>query len=109
MVRSPKMAAGNTRKTMAIRGLAVVLLGALVLGGSMQSTIEPASDANLTPRDRKLLAAAPYEKATIPDPYKRHIVEYHRKEGPGTILIDSDARYLYYVLPDGKAIRYGVT
>ena len=28
---------------------------------------------------------------------------------PGTIVIDSDARYLYYVLPDHKAIRYGVT
>src|SRR6185295_4253984 len=44
-----------------------------------------------------------------PEPYKRHIVAYHRKEAPGTILIDSDARYLYYVLPEGKAIRYGVT
>ena len=92
------------------KGLLVVLFGAgLVLGGCMQSTIEPASEANFTARDKKLLAAAPYEKATIPEPYKRHIVEYHRKEAPGTILIDSDARYLYYVLPEGKAIRYGVT
>ena len=52
---------------MAVRGLAVVLLGGLVLGGCMQSTVEVASDANLTPRDRKLLAAAPYEKAAIPN------------------------------------------
>jgi lipoprotein-anchoring transpeptidase ErfK/SrfK len=97
------------RKKMAARGLLVVLFGAgLVLGGCMQSTIEAASEANFTARDKKLLAAAPYEKATIPEPYKRHIVEYHRKEAPGTILIDSDARYLYYVLPEGKAIRYGV-
>jgi lipoprotein-anchoring transpeptidase ErfK/SrfK len=94
---------------MAVRGLAVVFLAGLVLGGCMQSTIEPASDANLTPRDRKLLAAAPYEKASIPEPYKRHIVAYHRREAPGTIVIDTDARYLYYVLPEGKAIRYGVT
>ncbi|MGA7310946.1 MAG: L,D-transpeptidase, partial [Pseudolabrys sp.] len=85
---------------MAVKGLLPVLFSAgVVLGGCMQSTIEPASEANLTPRDKKLLAAAPYEKATIPDPYKRHIVEYHRREAPGTILIDSDARYLYYVLP----------
>jgi lipoprotein-anchoring transpeptidase ErfK/SrfK len=68
----------------------------------------PASEANLTVRDKKLLAAAPYEKATIPEPYRRHLVEYHRKEAPGTIVIDSDARYLYYVLPEDKAIRYGV-
>ena len=98
------------RQNMAVRGLSVVLFGvAIVLGGCMQSTVEPASEANLTPRDRKLLAAAPYEKATIPEPYKRHIVDYHRRETPGTILIDSDARYLFYVLPGGKAIRYGVT
>jgi len=95
---------------MAVRGLSVVLFGvAVVLGGCMQSTVEPASEANLTPRDRKLLAAAPYEKAAIPETYKQHIVDYHRREAPGTILIDSDARYLYYVLPGGKAIRYGVT
>jgi lipoprotein-anchoring transpeptidase ErfK/SrfK len=75
----------------------------------MQSTLEPASEANLTPRDKKLLAAAPYEKATIPEPYKRHIVDYSRKEAPGTIVVDSDNKFLYYVLPGGKAIRYGVT
>ena len=95
---------------MSVRGLWVALFGvAVLLGGCMQSTIEPASEANLTVRDKKLLAAAPYENVALPEPYRRHIVEYHRKEAPGTILIDSDARYLYYVLPDSKAIRYGVT
>ena len=68
-----------------------------------------ASDANFTPRDKKMLANAPYAKATIPTAYQRAIVQYHRKEAPGSIVIDSDARYLYYVLPDNKAIRYGVT
>jgi lipoprotein-anchoring transpeptidase ErfK/SrfK len=93
-----------------MRGMLVVLFGAgVLLGGCMQSTVEPASEANLTPRDKKLLAAAPYAAATIPQSYQRHIVDYHRKEGPGTILVDTDARYLYYVLPGGKAIRYGVT
>ena len=93
-----------------VRGLLVALFGVgIVLGGCMQSTIEPASEANLTSRDRMLLAAAPYQKAAIPGAYQRHIVDYHRKEAPGTILVDTDARYLYYVLPEGKAIRYGVT
>jgi lipoprotein-anchoring transpeptidase ErfK/SrfK len=89
--------------------LLVVLFGiSALLGGCMQSVIEPASKANLTVLDRKLLAMAPYEKAVIPEPFQRHIVEYLRKEAPGTILIDTDARYLYYVLPGGQAIRYGV-
>ncbi len=94
---------------MSVRGLVLLFGLGLVLGGCMQSTVEPASDANLTPRDRKLLAAAPYDKVAIPDRYQRHIVDYHRKEAPGTIVVDSDARFLYYVLPGGKAIRYGVT
>jgi lipoprotein-anchoring transpeptidase ErfK/SrfK len=75
----------------------------------MQSTLEPSSEANLKPRDKKLLANPPYQQVTLPEAYQRHIVAYHRKEVPGTVVIDSDARYLYYVLAEGKAIRYGVT
>ena len=93
---------------MMLRGLALLLIG-VSLGGCMQGTIEAASDANLTPRDRKLLANAPYAKASIPTAYQRTIVQYHRKEAPGTIVVDSDSRYLYFVLADNKAIRYGVT
>ena len=70
---------------------------------------KPRSESNLTPRDRKLLANASYAQARIPQPYLRHIVDYHRREAPGSIVVDSDARYLYFVLPQGKAIRYGVT
>ena len=84
-------------------------MGLALAGCAGTQTIEPASEANFTPRDRKLLAAAPYAQATIPEPYQRHIVDYHRKEAPGTIVVDPDARYLYYVMPNGKAIRYGVT
>ncbi len=94
---------------MATRGLFVVLVGAgMLLGGCMQATLSPSSEANFTPRDKKLLAAAPYAKATIPDTYRRHIVDFQRKEEPGTIVVDTDNRFLYYVLPKGKAIRYGV-
>ena len=75
----------------------------------MQGTLESASNANMTPRDRKLLANAPYAQASIPLAYQRTIVTYHRKEAPGSIVIDSDSHYLYFVLPDSKAIRYGVT
>ena len=96
-------------------GVACLRLGALLgllslmLGGCMQSTLAPSSNASLTPRDRQLLAHPPYSQATIPVSYRRHIVDYSRREAPGTILVDTDARYLYYVLPNAKAIRYGVT
>src|SRR5438132_14434570 len=86
------------------RAIAMAALGVgLLLSGCMSQTIEPASEANFTARDKKLLANPPYAKATIPEPYQRHIVDYHRKEGPGTIVVDPDARYLYYVLPEGRA------
>jgi lipoprotein-anchoring transpeptidase ErfK/SrfK len=50
----------------------------------------------------------PYNQTAVSDTYKRHIVQYHRKEAPGTVVIDSDSKFLYYVMPQGKAIRYGV-
>src|SRR3981081_1703223 len=87
--------------------LLVVGLAGLLLAGCGRST-QVASDANLTPRDRALLANAPYAQATIPEPYRKHVVDYPRGEPPGTILIDTDARFLYYVLPSPKAIPYGV-
>ncbi len=93
---------------MALRTFALLLM-ALGLAGCITSKPEPASEANFSARDKALLADTPYAKATIPEPYRRHIVDYHRKEAPGSILIDTDARYLYYVLANGKAIRYGVT
>ena len=89
-------------------GVAVSLVGSLLLGGCMQATLAPSSNANLTPRDRQLLAHPPYAQAAIAEQYQRHVVDYTRREQPGTILVDTDARYLYYVLPGGKAIRYGV-
>ena len=82
---------------------------ALTLAGCITSQYEPPSSQSMTERDKKLLSSGVYAQATIPEHYRRHIVSWHRKELPGTIVIDSDARYLYFVLPEGKAIRYGVT
>lgn len=40
--------------------------------------------------------------------FKKRVVSYETKEKPGTIIIDTGKRYLYLVLGDGKAVRYGV-
>jgi lipoprotein-anchoring transpeptidase ErfK/SrfK len=94
---------------MSARLLMALFGSAVLLSGCMQSTLSPSPDASMTPLDRRLLAAAPYQKVTIPEQFQRHIVDYDRKEQPGSILVDTDARYLYYVLPNGKAMRYGIT
>src|ERR1700686_4618950 len=93
---------------MTMRTIAFLIMG-LMLGGCMQETLEPATQVNWKPRDKQLMSNLPYAQVSIPEPYRRHIVDYHRREAPGTIVIDSDARYLYYVLANSKAIRYGVT
>ncbi len=90
-----------------LRGFTLLLAGVL-LAGCVTAQLEPASEASMTARDKKLLANAPYAKVSIPPAYQRAIVKFHRKEAPGSIVIDSDARYAYYVLPDNQAIRYGV-
>src|SRR5688572_32774040 len=48
-------------------------------------------------------------RAPSVDPkFQRQVVEFRTAEQPGTIIIDCDAKFLYYVLPDQQAIRYGV-
>jgi lipoprotein-anchoring transpeptidase ErfK/SrfK len=61
-------------------------------------------------------AVAPHETATIgtedpralPARFQRQVVEYRTSAGAGTIVIDTPNTYLYYVLGDGKAMRYGI-
>src|SRR5690348_18359451 len=92
---------------MKVRGIVFVILG-LALGGCMQETLQPASQAGWNARDKQLMANLPYAQASIPEAYQRHIVEFTRKEVPGSIVIDSGNKFLYYVLPKGQAIRYGI-
>jgi len=44
----------------------------------------------------------------LPARLRRQIVAYPTQEAPGTIIIDTPNTYLYYVLPGGQAIRYGI-
>jgi lipoprotein-anchoring transpeptidase ErfK/SrfK len=96
---------------MTLRALAFVI-AAVALGGCVEDmaggTLDPAGQAGWKQRDKDLMSNLPYNQSAVSDSYRRHVVEYHRKEAPGTILVDSDDKYLYYVLPQGKAIRYGV-
>src|SRR5436309_16046795 len=92
-------------------GFALLFAGLLgsVLGSCLHATLAPSSNASLTPRDRQLLAHPPYAQASIPETYRRHIVDYARREQLGTILVDTNARYREYALAGGKAVRHGLT
>lgn len=51
---------------------------------------------------------APDQDAQLDPRLQRQIVSYQTREAPGTIVIDTPNTYLYYVLGDGQAIRYGI-
>jgi lipoprotein-anchoring transpeptidase ErfK/SrfK len=40
--------------------------------------------------------------------FKRQIVSYATHEAPGTVIIDTPNTYLYLVLGNGRALRYGI-
>ncbi|MGN6463403.1 MAG: L,D-transpeptidase [Pseudolabrys sp.] len=48
------------------------------------------------------------EDAQLPANLQRQIVNYDTREAPGTVIIDTPHTYLYLVLGDGKAMRYGI-
>lgn len=44
----------------------------------------------------------------LPPQFKRQVVPYATKEPAGTLIVDTNTTYLYYVQGDGNAIRYGI-
>ncbi len=65
--------------------------------------------------DQRNVAALPPEmrpetgpKKELPPQFRRTLVDYYTKESAGTIVIDTLNTYLYLVLGNGKALRYGI-
>ncbi|PTE10155.1 L,D-transpeptidase [Mesorhizobium helmanticense] len=52
------------------------------------------------------LPRIPIEK--VPFKYRRQVVEYDTREKPGTIIVDTQNKFLYFVMGDGEAMRYGI-
>jgi lipoprotein-anchoring transpeptidase ErfK/SrfK len=94
---------------LSIRGFVVLLTGLLLAGCTQSGTLAPSSEANFTARDMQQLANPPYQRVSISPTYQRQIVQYHRREAPGSVLVETSGPFVYYVLPGGKAIRYGAT
>ena len=47
-------------------------------------------------------------KKELPPQFRRTLVDYYTKEPGGTIIVDTPNTYLYLVLGQGKALRYGI-
>jgi len=48
------------------------------------------------------------EDGVLPERLRRAVIDFNTGEAPGTIIIDTGNTVLYYVLGQGRAIRYGV-
>jgi lipoprotein-anchoring transpeptidase ErfK/SrfK len=44
----------------------------------------------------------------LPENLRKQLVDYQTTEPVGTIIIDTPNTYLYLVMPNGKALRYGI-
>jgi lipoprotein-anchoring transpeptidase ErfK/SrfK len=72
-----------------------------------QPPVQTAPQVQTTPRTQ----ATPSDDGTayeMPARLRRQTVTYPTREAPGTIIIDTPNTYLYYVLGNGQAIRYGI-
>src|SRR5260370_13973599 len=81
-----------------------MVIGAAVLLGGCQYASMP--DLVLSSRDAQFLALVPNYQ--VYRPYERYQIDDPTGEAPGTIVVDTKDEFLYYVLPNKKAIRYGV-
>ena len=48
------------------------------------------------------------DNTQLPARLQRQIVRFPSHEAPGTVIIDTPNTFLYYILGNGKAIRYGI-
>jgi len=84
-------------------------------GIGQQATAEPSGPAAAGTADpRNALSILPAEDQPETGPFqlppnlRRQEVSFATKEPAGTIVVDTPNTYLYYVLGNGRAIRYGV-
>jgi lipoprotein-anchoring transpeptidase ErfK/SrfK len=105
-LRSVVLAAyGRSILKIVIAGIAGVALAGAANAQSYSYAPLPMQPAALPnfPQDE-----AASEQALMPEHLRKAVVAYATREPPGTIVIDTGNTYLYYVLGQGRAIRYGV-
>jgi lipoprotein-anchoring transpeptidase ErfK/SrfK len=92
--------------------MATIALGAMLATTGAQAQmfafLTPPSEQQAAPQAVEPQPAEPSEDAQLPDRLRKQIVDYRGKEAAGTIIVDTPHTYLYLVLGNGKALRYGI-
>lgn len=84
------------------------ITASLVVGFSLLAGLTAANAYEIDPLTRQPLIQDPDAFKAQATAIPREIVPYSGKHAPGTIVVDTKERRLYFVMPDGKAMRYGV-
>ena len=91
------------------------VLTAAALASALCAASAAAAPLSLYPFERpqapQAAAYAPVEtdEATeLPSRFKRQVVGYPTNEEPGTVVVDTPNTFLYLVLGNGRALRYGI-
>jgi lipoprotein-anchoring transpeptidase ErfK/SrfK len=69
---------------------------------------QPAQTRQVAPQYAPIEQNDAAEDAQLDPRLQRQIVSYSSREAPGTVIIDTPNTYLYLVLGNGKAMRYGI-
>jgi lipoprotein-anchoring transpeptidase ErfK/SrfK len=114
---APNGSGGRRRGTLSRR--AFLAAAPMALAGCVSSgtgMVPRVTDPRRDPYYLSMYGPRPDEPFPIPatdlrliEPaYFRREVPYETGEPPGTIVVDAADRFLYFVLPEGRAIRYGI-
>jgi len=70
--------------------------------------LTPPTQTQIAPQAVEPAPAEDRDDTQVVPRLQRQIVNYNSAEASGTIIIDTAHTFLYYVLGNGKAIRYGI-
>ena len=94
-------------------GLAVAL-SVLFLADAVQArdvnflAFSPPAGMTLTDGTPKHALMLKGKKYRMDPAFRRQVVSVNTEEAPGTIIVDTTRKFLYLILEDGKALRYGI-
>jgi len=90
-----------------------IFTGALVAASVMVADWATAAPLSLSHNLMRADQMAPVEEQSeqgyeTPAQFRRQIVAYHGSEAAGTVIIDTPNTFLYLVMGNGRALRYGI-
>ncbi len=112
----PRVSTAGVSRRAFLAGSAALTVAGCQTGPVVQTATVVSGPAPIDPSYRALYGPLTNERYALPavditqfDPvYLRREVRNPTGEAPGTIVVDTTNKFLYFTLPEGQAMRYGV-